>query len=476
MGAEVTLAVVGGGIAGLAAAYRALEHLPAHRIALLEREAKLGGKIRTEQSDGFLLEAGPDSLALSNPWAAALCRDLGLQEELRFAKPEFARLYIKRDGRLHPLPWGIAASLQETLRALVKSELLSTAGLLRAACEYFLPPRREPGDESIANFFSRRFGGEFYRWLVEPLAAGIYGGNAPELSLEAALPELRKMELHYGSVLGGLLWSGVDHGAGRSAPAPRIATLKGGLERLVKALEQRLRGTVLLNSTGVTRLVRREGRYALFLTNGGSLTADAVVLATPAPAAAAMVEDLDPALADLLRTIRFAPSVVVSVAFHEERIGHGFDGYGYLCPRAEGGPVRAVTWMSNKFPDRTPAGAVLIRASMREPCSESLEARGGELVLRAVLAELRGTLGIRSEPLFWRVHYWDRGIAQYAPGHRGKTKLIRERLLHHPGLYVAGSSYDGVGIPYCIASGFRAADEACGDREPVLGRSTPPYS
>jgi oxygen-dependent protoporphyrinogen oxidase len=469
MSTDVALAVVGGGIAGLAAAYRALEYLPAHRIALLERESRLGGKIRTEESGGFLLEMGPDTLRLSGT-PTALCHALGLEKELLHPNPEFARLYIRRQGRLHPLSWGTATLRPETLWNLARSRLLSTPGLLRAAGEYFVPARRETGDESIAGFFTRRFGEEFYAWVAEPLLAGIYGGASTELSLEATLSGLRRMELEHGSVLGALLRSGPNHGRGGTAPTAGTATLRGGLEQLVRALEKKLHRALVLKATPVVRLKRRDDRYLLSLAGGEELTARAVILATPAPAAAHMLEDLDPLAAELLRDILFAPSVVVSLAFDRALMEREFDAYGYLCPRAEKRPVRAVTWVSNKFAGRSPAGTALIRAVMSEACCEEFSksaTRGRDQpVVEAVLQELRETLGIRAQPLLWRVQYWNPGMPRYLVGHRHTVRRIRARLEGHPGLQLAGCSYDGVGIPDCIASGFVAADRACGNRRP----------
>jgi oxygen-dependent protoporphyrinogen oxidase len=482
--------VVGGGIAGLAAAHRLRTLAPGVAITLVESDNRLGGKIVTERRNEFIIEGGPDSFLSYKPWGLALCRELGLENRLQGADEATRRTYVMRRGRLHVLPEGFTGLIPSRLGPLVKTALLSPLAKLRMALEYFIPPRPADGDESVAGFVTRRLGRAPYVRLIEPLMAGIYAGDGEQLSLEATFPQLRALELEHGGLLRGLLAArrhgGREGGTPRAperAPAPReraaaaalsaaapaspgarqwppFLTLEGGLIELVSALVTRLEGVELrLHATG--RGLGRSGRgYTLRLDGVPPLEAEAVIVATPAFAAADLLADLDREAAATLRAIPHVSTATVTVAYPLSALPRPLAGHGYIVPRVEGRPILACTWTSRKFPHRAPAGFALMRAFLGRAGREDLLERDDEELVDLVREELREVLGLTAPPLFSRLFRWPRSMPQYTLGHLERLGAIEERLRAHPGLFLAGAAYRGIGIPDCIQSGRLAAERA----------------
>jgi oxygen-dependent protoporphyrinogen oxidase len=445
----VRVVVVGGGIAGLCAARRLESLAPGGEIVLVERDEVLGGKIRTERVHGFVVEAAPDSFLTRKERGVGLCDELGLSDELIARRPEHRGSFVRHGDHLHPLPEGLTGMIPTSLEALEESELLSTEGKARFAAEPDVPPASTGADESVGSFVSRRFGREAYEALVEPLMTGIYGGDGDRLSLQATFPQLRALEREHGSVLRGL-----------SAPVPTerppFVSLRGGMVVLVEALAADLGRTEVRVGRTAERVSRREPGFEIALAGGETVAADGVVLATPAFVTAELVASLDRKLAEAHAEIPYASSVVVTLAFSRADVVP-LDGYGYVVPRAEGGDVLACTWSSQKWEQRAPEDAVLLRVYAgrfggREVTTDSDE----QLV--ALAREEIGFLGVGAEPLLARVHRWPLGMPQYVLGHLDRVERIETALVSHPGLAVAGAAYRGVGIPDCIASGEAAAE------------------
>jgi oxygen-dependent protoporphyrinogen oxidase len=438
----VKVVVVGGGIAGLAAA-RALEGLmPDVEILLLERSPRVGGVLRTEHVDGFLVECGPDSFLSRKPRGVGLCEELGLGDELIGRRPENARSFVRLGDELHPLPEGLTGLVPTDLDALERSTLLSPEGKRRLAAEADLPPARSGEDESIASFVTRRLGREAYERLVEPLTTGIYGGDGEQLSLQATFPQLRALELEHGSLLRGLRAQAPSQ-SGR----PPFVGLRSGIETLARAVAGHLRRTnVRVDADAVSV---RTG-YALELEGGEHVQADGVVLATPAYVGAELVSELDPELAGDLAEIPYAGSAIVTLGYRGDDVAHPLDGYGYVVPRSKGSNIHACTWSSSKWEGRAPDGRVVLRvfAGSEELADEDLVALARDEVT---------LLGIRAEPVLTRIDRWPRGMPQYTLGHMQRLERIDSALSRHPGLAYAGAAYRGVGIPDCIHSGEEAA-------------------
>lgn len=505
--AALRVVVVGGGIAGLAAALRLLELARSHGASLdvrvIEAARRVGGKIQTERVGGFVIEQGPDSLVTSKPHGLQLVRHLGLEDDLVAPGPAAGRTFIVHRGRLRPMPQGFSLGVPQSVRALWAASLFSLGGKLRASLEPWLPPRRDGADESIAAFLRRRLGREVADRLAAPLLAGVASGDPESLSIQATFPQLVRLEREFGSLMRGMARRQRSSGAngpdrdpasrtapdgerGRRPPDARrspFVTLRGGLGRLPVEVARRI---VALGGRIVpgTRVVAMEavpagaagGRpaaYRVHAADGGRETVDGVVLAVPAWAAAALVEPFLPAVAERLAAIPYKSTAVVALAYPQERAGR-LDGSGFIVPLDEQRFVTACTWVSSKWPGRAPPGMALLRAFVGRPGEDPLVLPDEELVgrVRADLAELAGVVG---EPALVRVYRWPRAMPQYPVGHLERMAAVRAALQEHPRLVLAGAGYFGVGVPDCIRQGEAAAEalwQALQDRSraPLAGR------
>jgi oxygen-dependent protoporphyrinogen oxidase len=454
--------IVGGGIAGLAAAHRLAREARNAVVTLIESDSRLGGKIVTERVDGFVMEGGPDSFLASKPAGLGLCRELGIAGRLHGTNAQVRRTYVLRGGQLYDLPEGLSGLIPSRLGPMARTGLLSPWGKLRMAGDFLIPPRTADGDESVAAFVQRRLGGEAYERLIEPLLSGIYAGDGNQLSLAATFPQLRQTELNSGGLIKGMLAArrGAPAPAVNGKPKPAFLAPPTGLAEIVEALEARLTGVEILRGVGVTSLDAAAKGYRIQLSNGELRDAEAVILATPAFVTAGLVAVVDAPLATALGGIPYISTTTVYLAYPLAGIPRPLDGYGYVIPRAEGRPVLACTWTSTKFPKRAPKDFGLIRVFIgRAGQQEFLDRDDAELVGLA-RAELADTLGIRAAPSLQRVFRCARAMPQYTLGHLERLAAIEQRLATLPGLFVAGNAYRGVGLPDCIASGEAAAQAA----------------
>lgn len=457
------IVIVGGGITGLATAYR-LQAIARDRaepldIIVLEREARLGGKIQTEHVGGFTIEAGPDIFLARKPRGVGLCRELSIDDRIQPTNPDCRGSYIQRNGALYRLPEGLSGLIPTRLGPMVRSPLLSPWGKLRMALDWLLPARAGDADESIADFISRRLGKEVYEQLVEPLLGGIYGAGGHALSLKATFPHLRELERTHGSLLRGLLAKQAT-----ADPAPSrgsaFVTMKGGMGELIATLASQLNAVRVCTDQPVSAISKKGKGYRVLIDGDKTIEADAIVVTTPAYVAGRLVEAVDIQLADELRAIPYGSTATLSVAFNMADVPRPLDAYGYLIPRSEAKPVRACTWTSTKIPGRAPEGMALIRVFLGRTDSEEILEQNDGALLATALAELKATLGITAIPLFRRIFRWPRSMPQYVLGHPERLERITQYLKAHPGLFIAGSAYRGVGIPDCIEDGENAAQQA----------------
>lgn len=457
------LVVVGGGIAGLSAAYYASK-LTGVQVTLCESSDRWGGKIITEripfEGSQFIVEGGPDSFLATKPWGVALCKELGLSERLQGANTHQKNTYILNRDRLLPLPDGLAMMIPTDMQAIVKSRLLSWFGKARMGLDFVLPPKALYGDESLGAFISRRLGREVYENLIEPLMSGIYAGDGDRLSLASTFPYLRDLELNYGSLARGAFKMRTQSNS-KSLQGSRSAFLTPitGMAEIVEKLTNYLtsNGVVLRLNTRALRITNHQLLYEVELENNDTLTADSVVLATPAFAAGQVLESLNPLLASDLQTIPYSSTATISLAYRHSDIPRELDGYGYVIPRREGRRALACTWTSVKFSHRAPETYALLRvfvgrAGQAIPWNETD-------VLAIAKEELKQTLNIAVPPLLERVFLWDQAMPQYNLGHPETLKRIDEALENHPGLALAGNGYRGIGIPDCIHSGELAVQK-----------------
>ena len=457
--ARAHVVVVGGGIAGLAAARR-LAARPDTEVTLLEAADRLGGKIETERADGFLVEAGPDSFLAAKPRGAGLCAEAGLGDDLLAITPRPHRARVLSRGVMHELPEGLSGLIPTKLTPVLRSGLLSPRGKARLAADWVLPARRDAADESLGGFVRRRLGNEAWERLVEPLTAGIFAGDGDRLSLLATYPQLRRAEQQHGGLARGVL-------ANRPAPAdgppkPAFLTPRDGLGALVAALERQLRaaGADLRTGVAVSGVDRRPGGrgWVVRTRGGGEVAADAVVVATPAYVAGDLLLGADPGLAFELRAIPHASSAIVSLGYRRADLAAPLDAHGYLVPRVERTPVLACTFTSQKWVGRAPDGHVLLRVFLGGWGRDEMLAGPDDALLALAVAEVAQRLGASAPPVLGRVRRWHHGMPQYVVGHLDRVGRIEAAAARLPGIELAGNAYRGVGVPDCIASGEAAAD------------------
>jgi len=458
------IAVIGGGISGLAAAHRLIELDPGCRLVLFESGPRLGGVLWTVHENGFQVEQSADNFITTVPWGVDLCKRLGLGDQLIETNPAHRHTYVTRGGRLHKLPDGFLMMAPTRLWPLAFTPILSPLGKLRAGLEYFIRPRREGGDESMAAFVRRRLGREVFERLVEPLVSAVYAADMEKLSVEATLSQFREMELEHGSLIRAMRrrMAAQPRGHSRDSGArySMFVTLREGLSSLVDALAARLPQGAVRLSTPVERIERRNGQWVLTLGDATAEGFDAVILATPSHVAARLFDSVDGELAARLGTIEHSGTAIVSAGYAREQIAHSLDGMGVVVPAVEKSPILACSFSSQKYAHRAPEGRVLLRIFAGGARSPELAEMEDEKLCPLLLGELSRLLGIRGGPVYCRVAHWPGTMPQYHVGHKRLVEWIEHRSAGLPGLQLAGNAYHGVGIPHCIHSGQQAAERA----------------
>jgi len=474
--------VVGGGIAGLTAALELAESGAA--VALVEAGERFGGKIATSRVDGLVVEAGADSFLSSKPAGLALCERLGISDRLVNSKTEDRRTFVWSRGRLRELPEGLVLGSPTRVWSLLRSGLLSPVGAARLVADVAVPRRRAgeengrsgPGapEETVAEFFTRRLGGEAYARVVEPLLAGIHAGDAARLSLPATFPRFVDMERDHGGLVRAALAGRAPKllrrkgtrrpsGSGPVGPVPAgrtpFVSFQTGMAELIEALVARLAslGVDLRPNQAVATIRATGGGYEVVVDGGPALPAAAVVVATPAPVTTGLLRDLCPAAAALLEGVPHASTATVSLAYRAHDVGTPPTGYGFVVPRAEGRHLLAATWGSGKWPGRAPVGQVLVRGYVGGVGREAVLDADDDGLVHLVRAELAALAGITGTPVHREVHRYPAGMPQYTVGHLGRVERVRSALVACPGLAVTGAAYGGVGIPDCIDDAFTTA-------------------
>lgn len=477
------LAIIGGGIAGLSAAYYALKKAQEQGVSLqvtiLEAGDRWGGKIVTDRVpfDGgqFIIEGGPDTFLATKPWGVALCRELGLDDHLHGTNPKQKNTYVLHKGHLEPLPDGLAMMIPGKIMPMLTTRLLTWPQKMRLGMDFFLPVKEGNEDESLGAFVSRRLGRAAYENLIEPLMSGIYAGDGDQLSLLSTFPYLRDLERKYGSLARGAISmyrQRVTMGEAIVGSRSAFLTPTTGLAALVEALVAYLKAhgaDLRLNASALTCKPLTTSGWIVSLADGSSLKTNALILATPAYKSGQLLRSADSCLADVLESIPYVSTATVSLAYRQSDLPRPLDGYGYVIPRREGRRALACTWTSTKLPHRAPEGYALLRvfigrAGQESPLTPGLSpSRRDDLhktLLKIAREELRLTLGITADPLIQRVFVWEKAMPQYNLGHPEKLGQIKAALDNYPSLALAGNGYHGIGIPDCIHSGELAVERA----------------
>jgi oxygen-dependent protoporphyrinogen oxidase len=455
------IAIIGGGISGLSAAFALEQRRTAGQsleYSLYESGSNFGGVLRTEQVDGCVVEAGPDSFLSEKPWAADLCHQIGLSDQLIGSNDAQRKTYIVVKGRLIPLPDGLMFLVPTKILPVMRSPLFSSATKVRISREWFLPPHKAYADESVASLVERHYGPEMVAYLADPLLMGVYGGEASELSVRAVLPRFAEMETKYGSLGRGILAARKNTALSSNSPRPLFTSLKDGMQSLAEILLKTLPSSSLQPSTPVQALQLQDSGW-LVSAGYGTDHFDAVIVATPAPEAGRLLQIAQPELMSELEAIPYSSSVTVALAFDQAVRTSLPPGFGFLIPRSEGKRVLATTFLHNKFAHRAPADRALLRCFLGGSRDEAILGLSDDVILDVVRDELRQILGITAEPLFTRVYKWKAAMAQYNVGHLERLKRIERLRCQLPGLALAGNAYHGIGVPDCVRSGKDAAEE-----------------
>jgi oxygen-dependent protoporphyrinogen oxidase len=455
------VAVIGGGISGLAAAHRLVEIDPTIDVSLFEASGRLGGVLETTRRDGFLIEHSADNFITDVPWATDLCQRVGLGDRLLATNEADRRALVVCRGRLEPIPEGFAIVAPRRLTTMLTTPILSVAGKLRLAAEYFIP-RGTDHDESLASFARRRFGRETYQRLIQPLVGGIYTADPEKLSLKATLPRFAEMEQRHRSLIRAAWRDQRAAAAGPSASGVRYTLFtapQDGLASLVGAIEARLpHGAVNLRQRIEKASRAPSGRWHLTTTEGAEFAPfDAVIVATPGPPAARLVSTFDDELSTQIGSIEYAGCVVVALAYARSQIARPLDGFGFVVPLIERRQILSASFSSVKYAGRAPQDQVLIRAFIGGACQRELLDKDDDELARIAARELADLLTIAGEPHLVQASRWERAMPQYHVGHLGRVAKIENLIERHAGLALAGNAYRGVGIPQCIRSGEEAA-------------------
>lgn len=456
------IAIVGGGISGLSAAFELEQRRRAGgelEYTLYESSPRLGGVLRTESIDGSVVEAGPDSFLTEKPWATDLCRAVGLGDQLIGSRDGDRKTYILTRGRLVKMPDGLMFVVPTKILPTGLSPLLSWKTKLRMTRELFRPPRPADHDESVAAFLGRHYGAEMVERLADPLLAGVYGGDAASLSIRAVLPRFAEMERTHGSLGRAMLTFANQRKADpRRSSAPLFTSLRNGMQQLAETVVSKLMASALLTNTAV-EAVQHQPEPGGWLVSAGlnSDHFDKVIVALPAPAAANVLRITSPELSAELAAIQYTSSITVGLGYDDQVRRSLPPGFGFLVPRSEGKRLLAATFVHNKFPHRAPDDRALLRCFVAGRNAESVWRYADDEIIGMVRNELQQILGLRAEPLFARAFRWKSAMAQYGVGHLERLERIESLRQKLPGLALAGNAFRGIGVPDCVRSGREAA-------------------
>ena len=459
--------IVGGGISGLATAWllrdKAIKAEVELDLTLLEKEARVGGKIRSIREEGFLCEWGPNGFLDNKPQTLELCSSIGVNDRLRRSNDNARKRYIYSEGCLHRLP--------ENGPAFLKSRLISWPGKLRLALEPtpFIALAPEGVDETLAAFGRRRLGREALDKLIAPMVSGIFAGDPETMSLQSCFPRIAELEREYGGLVRAMILLAKQKKRERAegktvssaaGPGGVLTSFSEGIQFLTDALAASL-GDMVRPSSPVAAVERAHSSpYRLRCADGGEHEADIVIIASPAFAVSGMLAGLDPAMTGVLGQIPYAPMTVVCFGYERERIDHPLDGFGYLIPKKEGRSILGTLWDSSMFENRAPRGKVLLRSMMGGACFPEYVRLGDDEVVTRVKTDLKAVMGIAADPSFVRIFRHEQAIPQYTVGHAKRLSALDDGLKGHPGLILTGNSYRGIGLNDCVAAAQRASDEA----------------
>ncbi|WP_077617181.1 protoporphyrinogen oxidase [Bacillus sinesaloumensis] len=456
--------VIGGGITGLTVAYylqkEAREKGLDINCTLLEASHRLGGKVQTIEKDGFVIERGPDSFLARKKSASRLVNEVGLGDKL--VNNTAGKSYVLVNGKLHPMPGGSIMGIPTQIGPFITTGLFTPIGKLRAAMDFVLP--RTPGgaDQSLGQFFRRRLGDEVVENLIEPLLSGIYAGDIDQLSLMSTFPQFYQVEQKYRSLILGMKQTTPPKpkpsGETKSAPKGQFLTVTTGLQSFIDAIEAKLEPGTVFKGIKVEGIVKEPEQYVIKLNSGENIIADSVVVATPHHVTQSIFNQYP--FFDSFKEMPSTSVATVAMAFPEEAIKKDIDGTGFVVSRNNDYIITAVTWTHKKWPHTTPKGKVLLRCYVGKAGDEAIVDQSDEEIIKVVLDDLNKTMAITDQPEFSIVTRWKDAMPQYTVGHKDRIANVKENVAEQlPGVFLAGSSYEGLGLPDCIDQGEEAVKQ-----------------
>jgi len=453
--------IIGGGITGLAAAHRLIELNDENNfelnLKLLESSPRLGGNISTLTQDNLLIEEGPDSFITAKPHGLNLCKRLGIEDELIPTSEKNRKTLIYLNGRLLALPEGFILLSPTKILPFITSPILSFYGKIRVLLELLIPKSKNVGDESLKSFVTRRFGKELFENVAQPLIGGIYTSDPQRLSMKSALPNIHNLEHRYGSVIKGFM---NEYGSKQESGArySQFVTLKDGMQTLVDAITSKIPDESIKTNQTVKQIKKTKKGWKVETENGEQYSADGIILATHSYASAKILKPLDPELSDQLSKIEFASSAIVILVYKREDIRSKINGFGFVVPAKENLNIIACSFSSEKFEGRAPSDVVLLRCFVGGALNEDFLNNDDQEIINTVKDELEKILKINTEPQFTHLRRYPNSMPQYNVGHSEILLNINKLMSKHLNLELAGNSYEGVGIPDCIRSGEKAAE------------------
>ena len=459
--------IIGGGIAGLAAAFRIQREIKEGanlECILLEGSNHFGGKISTEKLDGFIIERGPDSFISQKPAAIQLCKQLGLEDRLTGTNPGTPSTFVYTGGKLVTMPDGLSLMIPTKFLPFALTPLFSLPGKIRMAFDLLIPKKQDNGDESLASFVRRRMGEEALNKMAEPMLAGIYASDPEKMSITSTFPMFVETEKKYRSLILGMLArkkAMLMNAVKRpSSSYSLFMTLKDGLGEMVDAVIKKSPDIQFKSGTKVVDIERNKEKWHLKLDDGSENHVDSVIVATPGTVTAKLLQNITPDSAELLNSIHYVSTATVTLGYKKEGFSHSLDGFGFVVPKAEGCSILACTWTSSKFPHRAPKDYVMLRCYVGGALQEEIAEKDTETLETLVRKDLQQIMGITETPIFCKIFKNNKSNVQYHVNHSQKIDSIMEDLKNYPGLFLAGSAYRGIGIPDCIQSGNLAAESA----------------
>ncbi|QFK70496.1 protoporphyrinogen oxidase [Pradoshia sp. D12] len=460
------IAIIGGGIAGLTAAYyldkKVKEDNLPYNVILIESTTRLGGKMQTVERDGFVIERGPDSFLARKKSMTELAKEVGLESTI--VPNSTGKSYILVKDNLHPIPGGSVMGIPTEIGPFITTGLFSLSGKMRAAMDFILPRSKEPGDQPLGKFLRRRLGDEIVENLVEPLLSGIYAGDLDKLSTMSTFPDMLKLEKKYRSIVLGTKKNrpkkpvSQDNKSAGDSKIGMFRTFNKGLQSLTDAIEAKLPANQILKGTRVDGIIKTGEGYMLTLNNGDRLPVISAILATPHQAVPQMLPDYG--MFEPFKVIPSTSVATVSMAFDASAIKEDIDGTGFLVSRNSDYTITACTWTHKKWPHTTPHGKVLLRCYVGRAGDEVVVDLSDGEIEQIVLDDLNRIMQITEKPDFTIVTRWNEGMPQYEVGHLDRLKMIKERMDKElPGIYLAGASYHGIGMPDCIDQGIAAMNQ-----------------